>query len=228
MTLATFAAAVSRAVYLCGPDDLFDTGTKRKKRARARRAHVRALAAASSGETNMTDLRADEIWDKALGAMRARAVPTGHRADKAARVKDYANGVRLDGELPAGIRQLLSKGMLTAAEARAIGRFREDYLLAYYSTPGMTSNYGAVGGGGTAGGVPAARVAVVDARRKIEDIRAVLGAGSWDVLVKMAVLDYAQLNVGGISARYKDVKARRYAAGVLLMDGAAALLKIYT
>jgi len=40
-------------------------------------------------------------------------------------------------------------------------------------------------------------------------------------------MDIAQVNVGGATERYKDPKARRYAAGILLIEALAGLAKIY-
>jgi len=155
--------------------------------------------------------------------------PTPERVDKSSRgARDNGRSVRLGAELPKAIRQLLSKGVLTRQEGRIIARFRGDWDLAYYSTPGMTSRYGERVGGGGNGDVVMARALVTDARDRMTDAKGCMTEGCWDVLCKMTVFDITQVEVGGIThQRYKDVKARRYAAGILLIEAVGALRKIY-
>jgi len=197
-----------------------------KRRRSARRASLRKISGAV-----LSDQRADEIWDKTLRSMSLQSVPTGHRATKSAKVAPFTRlgrAVRLSGELPAGVRQLHAKGMLTDREVGFASRFRADHDLAYYSGAGMTVKYDAVGGGsGMADGVASARGAVMDARDRLRRAEAGMTAGCWDVLNKMVVMDIAQVNVGGVVDRYRGDKARRSAAGMLLMEALGALGEIY-
>lgn len=153
---------------------------------------------------------------------------TPERAGKsdARRNKPKARSERLSPELPTAIRQLLGKGTLTSGEGDIVAKFRGDYDLAFYSSPGLTSRYGEPTGGG-GNGVAAARAAVTDARERMRAAQDCMTAGCWDVLIKMTVFDIAQVNVGGAASRYKDPKGRRYAAGILLIEALSALEKVY-
>ena len=201
-----------------------ETTSAWKKRRRARKAHIEGMTGAA-----LSDLRADEIWDKMLAAMAPRGVPTGLRAARSVDVKAAGHGVRVSQALPAGILQLRAKGILTDIDARMAGRFLADYNLAYYSEAGMTARYAAViSGGPSVGGVPAARAAVSDARRRMDAARAAMSESCWVVLVQMVVYDVAQVDVSGTAAeRYGSAKARRYGVGVLLTAGLETLKQIY-
>lgn len=195
-----------------------------KRRRRARKDYLSQMTGAA-----LSDLRADEMWDKMLAAMAPRGGPTGFRAARSVDVKAVGHGVRVSQALPSGILQLLAKGILTDWDARVAGRFLADYSLAYYSEAGMTARYAAViSGGGSVGGVPAARAAVEDARRRMDAARSVMSESCWEVLVQMVVYDVAQVDVSGTAAaRYKSVKARRYGVGVLLTAALESLIDIY-
>lgn len=229
---------IGRAVFLCAEKYEGETTTRFKKRRRARKDYLQA----KSGQA-LSDRAASDMWDGLLSEMhierghfegmreavvsRAGTAPTALRAVRSVRLGVYGGGVRLSAEIPSAIRQLRAKDVLTDSEVALIVRFRGDYDLAYYSSPGLTTNYGGVGGGGSASAVGSARAAVIDARARMRCAEQAMTAGCWDVLVKMATMDIAQVNVGGTTERYKDPKARRYAAGILLIEALAGLAKIY-
>ena len=226
ITAAQIAAALSgigHAVWMARPKSPDETTTSWKKRKRARKAYLNDL----SGE-DMTDLRADEVWDDMLAAMGSRALPTGLRAARSARVTGYDGGVRLSRELPAAVKQLSAKGILTKQDCDMAALFIADWELAYLSEARMTGRYeAAIGAGG--GGVPETKAAVIDARARCDAAKTKMPKACWEVLVQMLTMDVAAVEVSGdVARRYSSAKARRYGVGVLLCAALETLVDIYS
>ena len=196
-----------------------------KRRRRARKDYLSKTVGSA-----LSDLRADEVWENMLSALTPRGGPTGLRAARSADVVKVSSlGVRLSSDLPDGVMRLAGKGILTRSDLALAERFRADYVMAYYSSAGMTGRYSAaVSGGGSALAVMDARASVIDARGRMDIARRAMSASCWAVLVQMVVYDTAQVDVSGTTAeRYGSVKARRYGVGVLLTAALESLTNIY-